>query len=224
MSKVTDALIKELADAINTQSPQQKETRLIGTVIGLHKPEGDTDNTRKYYKVQLDGSEELTPALAACACEIGDRVTVGISNHSATITGNLSSALFIKSANAYIQLIDDGLIIGKVSEDGTRTGGYIKVKNDTIDFYSSGDEMLATYSADSIIFGDGDWPLAEFGTDYIDLLEGNASIEVLRNDVHYVLTLEGMDATGLRAADDYGNKSEVISWADGFVAAALQVY
>lgn len=226
MSKVTDALIKEIADAINTQVPQQKESRLIGTVIGLHKPEGDTDNTRKYYKVQLDGSDELTPALASCACEIGDRVTVGISNHSATITGNLSSALFVKSANAYIQLIDDGLIVGLISEDGTRTCGYVKIKNNTFEFYSASDELLATYGTDRIIFGEYSediWPIAEFGPSFVSLLEDKATIEVLQNDGHYVLTLEGNDATGLRALDDYGNKAEVIAWADGFVAAALQV-
>lgn len=226
MSKVTDALIKEIADAINTQVPQQKEARLIGTIVGLHKPDGDTDETRKYYKVQLDGSDELTPALASCACDIGDRVTVAISNHAATITGNLSSALFVKSVNAYIQLIDDGLIVGRISEDGSRTGGYVKISGDMFEFYSASDELLATYSSDSIIFGEYSedvWPLAEFSPSFVSLLEDKATIEVLQNDGHYVLTLEGNDATGLRAADEYGNKAEVIAWADSFVAAALQV-
>lgn len=226
MSKVTDALIKEIADAINTQVPQQKESRLIGTIVGLHKPDGDTDETRKYYKVQLDGSDELTPALASCACDIGDRVTVGISNHTATITGNLSSALFVKSVNAYFQLIDDGLIVGRISEDGTRTGGYVKISGDMFEFYSASDEQLATYSPDSILFGDYSdevWPLAEFGPSFVSLLEDKAIIEVLQNEGHYVLTLEGNDATGLRAADEYGNKAEVIAWGDRSVAAALQV-
>ena len=236
MSKVTDALIKEIADAINTQQPQSTETRLIGTIDSLYVAPGDTDTSRKYYKVQLDGSDELTPALATCACEIGDRVMVTIGDHSATITGNLSSALFIKSVEAYIQLVSDGLIVGTIDEQGLRTGGYIKLKGQSIEFYSSGGEKLATYGSGSIILGPDASPMATFGTgsivfgptsnplatfspSLVNLLRGAGVIKVDEDK----LLMQGNRATGLRAEDAYGNRAEVAVRAVNGFGAALQM-
>ena len=218
MSAVTDALIKEIADAINTQAPQSKETRLIGTIDSIHT-DGSGDTSRKFYKVKLDGSDTLTPALAACPCDIGDRVMVTIGEHSATITGNLSAALYIKSIGAFIQLVDDGLIVGAISEEGIRSGGYVKIKNSSFEFYSSGDEKLATYNSGSITFGPDDNPLATFSASLVNLLSGQGLIKVIEN----TLLLIGDVATGMRSEDTYGNRAEVVVRGSSPLAAALQV-
>ncbi len=63
------------------EEKQSKETTVYGTVV-------DYDG-RKY--VKLDGSELLTPISTTADAIDGERVTVVIKNHSAIVTGNISS-------------------------------------------------------------------------------------------------------------------------------------
>lgn len=66
-----------------TKDNNKKETTET-TVYGTVKYNG------KYY-VQLDGSDLLTPVKTTTDVEDGERVTVMIKDHTATITGNISS-------------------------------------------------------------------------------------------------------------------------------------
>lgn len=73
-------LISQFVQVTKEESPN-KETTVYGTIV---KYNGD-----RY--VKLDGSELLTPiSMTADALE-GERVTVMIKNHTATVTGNISS-------------------------------------------------------------------------------------------------------------------------------------
>lgn len=63
------------------EEKQSKETTVYGTVVEY--------DGRKY--VQLDGSELLTPISTTADAIDGERVTVAIKNHSAIVTGNISS-------------------------------------------------------------------------------------------------------------------------------------
>ncbi len=73
-------LITRFAKAVNAKEEAKKETTQYGTIK-------EVDN-KKY--VQLDGSEILTPMSTTVDVTDGDRVTVLIKNHTATITGNVT--------------------------------------------------------------------------------------------------------------------------------------
>ena len=64
---------------------EQKEEQKEVTVNGIYK----TINGEEY--VQIDGSEIWTPVTSTVEAETGERVKVMIKNHTATVTGNISS-------------------------------------------------------------------------------------------------------------------------------------
>ena len=66
---------------ITKEEKQSKETTVYGTIVEY--------NGGKY--VKLDGSELLTPISATADAIDGERVTVMIKNHTALVTGNISS-------------------------------------------------------------------------------------------------------------------------------------
>ena len=80
---LSSQLISQFAKTVNAQSNKQKEN-INTTVYG----EAVIYNGQKY--VRLDGSELLTPVETTTSVKDGDRVTVKIENHTATVTGNLS--------------------------------------------------------------------------------------------------------------------------------------
>ena len=74
-------LISQFVKVTNDSKKKVKETTVYGTVkIIEEKP-----------FVQLDGSSILTPATTTSSIRDGNRVTVLIKNHSAIITGNVTS-------------------------------------------------------------------------------------------------------------------------------------
>lgn len=75
-------LISQFVKATSEKKESKKET----TAYGVIKVDGDGS---KY--VQLDGSDISTPVTTAVTVKEGDRVMVMIKNHTATVTGNLSS-------------------------------------------------------------------------------------------------------------------------------------
>ena len=74
-------LISQFVKITNDDKKTKGETFVYGTIVEYN---GD-----KY--VQLDGSELLTPISTTTDTKAGERVTVMIKNHSATVTGNVSS-------------------------------------------------------------------------------------------------------------------------------------
>lgn len=66
---------------VTKEEKQSKETTVYGTIVEY--------DGGKY--VKLDGSELLTPISVTADALDGERVTVMIKNHTATVTGNLSS-------------------------------------------------------------------------------------------------------------------------------------
>lgn len=104
-------LISQLVKATNDKNEAKAgETTVYGTVIDH---EGST-------YVQLDGSSELTPISPTVRVDSGDRVTVLIKNHTAIVTGNISSP----SSNR-TDLQD---IRNTVAEFGTLIGEKVSVK------------------------------------------------------------------------------------------------
>lgn len=79
MSLSTD-LISEFVKATKDDKQPPQETTLYGTIVY----DGKT-------YVRLDGSDLLTPVITTAGTSDGDRVTVLIKDHSAVVTGNVSS-------------------------------------------------------------------------------------------------------------------------------------
>lgn len=89
--ELSHEIVSQFAKVINETKQQNTESIVYGTVK-------TGDNGNKY--VQLDGSDQLTPLsdneqpsldFTTATANEGDRVTVLIKNHTATIIGNLSS-------------------------------------------------------------------------------------------------------------------------------------
>lgn len=78
---LSNDLISQFVKATNDKKDDKKETTVYGEVVEY--------NGEKY--VRLDGSELLTPVTSTADAKVGERVTVLIKNHTATVTGNVSS-------------------------------------------------------------------------------------------------------------------------------------
>lgn len=80
--ELSNDLISQFVKITNDNDVEtKKETTVYGTTV--------EHNGTTY--VKLDGSELLTPISTTAATKPGERVTVMIKNHTATVTGNLSS-------------------------------------------------------------------------------------------------------------------------------------
>lgn len=77
---LSSELASQFAKVTNDSSRNTNGTKLYGTITML----GEAPH------VKLDGTEELTPISRTVEVAEGDRVEVMISNHSATVTGNLT--------------------------------------------------------------------------------------------------------------------------------------
>lgn len=77
-------LIMQFVKATKDPKETQKETIVYGVIVESDKE----SDTRKY--VKIDGSDLYTPIETTSDIRTGDRVTVMIKNHTATVTGNLT--------------------------------------------------------------------------------------------------------------------------------------
>ena len=121
-------LIMQFVKATKDKDDAKKETTVYGTII--------ESNGSQY--VQLDGSELFTPISKTSDVRDGDRVTVLIKNHTAVVTGNLSSP----SARVVdVQLIGD---------DVTAFNTILADKVDTVVFEAER-ARIDTLQADNVI-------------------------------------------------------------------------
>lgn len=74
-------LISEIVKITNDREKEPKETTVYGSIV----KNGDS------VYVRLDGSNVLTPVVTTTDALAGERVTVLIKNHTATVTGNITS-------------------------------------------------------------------------------------------------------------------------------------
>lgn len=119
-------LISQFVKATNDNVKREKETILTyGTIV----KRGDI------LYVKIDGSDLLTPVTSTVNIRDGNRVTVTIKNHNATVTGNITSpsagAEDItdagKTATNFMDLSDSlGLIVGDKTDNILR--GNIQIK------------------------------------------------------------------------------------------------
>ena len=104
--KLSDNVISEFVKMTNdTPSTNTNQSKIYGTAIIYN----DEQN------VQLDGSDLLTPADNTVHIKNGERVTVSIQNHVATIDGNISD---ISASNQHLVSVENDLVNFKVTTEG----------------------------------------------------------------------------------------------------------
>lgn len=146
-------LISQFAKATNDSIKREKSTSIIyGTTI----LRGES------MYVKIDGSDVLTPVSSTVNVRDGERVTVMIKNHTATITGNITSpAANLKdqdnagrTATNYMELTNNyGLVIGDRTGDMLR--GNIQLKAESGGAFIAlrdGTTILAKFSAITKMF------------------------------------------------------------------------
>ena len=112
--KLSDNVISEFVKMTNdTPSTNTNQSKIYGTAIIY--------NDEQY--VQLDGSDLLTPADNTVHIKNGERVTVSIQNHVATIDGNISD---ISASNQHLVSVDNDLVNFKITTEGM----FLKVRDE----------------------------------------------------------------------------------------------
>lgn len=95
---LTNDLISQFVKATNDKTESKKESTVYGTAV---------ENDGSMY-VKLDGSDLLTPMSTTVKATNGERVMVTIKNHTATITGNITSpAARNKDVTGTVELISE---------------------------------------------------------------------------------------------------------------------
>ena len=112
-------LLKAFAQAITEDHPRRSDENSVafGTISVV--------NGEMY--VILDGSEELTPVSKAMDAVDGDRVIVSIRNHSAIVTGNITSPASARTASSFMKLLEQGLVVGELDSDDNPDGVYFLI-------------------------------------------------------------------------------------------------
>lgn len=105
-------LIQQFVDVTNDIQDRNSETFVLATAV--------VSDGKTY--VKIDGSEILTPVKSTTKLNEGDRVTVMIKNHTATVTGNITSPA-----------VDSGEVEKKIDEFGTIIADNIEAQNAKID-------------------------------------------------------------------------------------------
>lgn len=146
-------MVSQFAKIMRDDTKKTDTPSLYGTVVehedGLY--------------VKIDGSDILTPVDTGTILHNDDRVMIGINNHNATVSNNLSnpsiSTVELSEAiEALEQSFIDGYDIGVIhlSAEGiqvtfTEIDGYIKTTSDGV-YISDGKNDLLSYSEDGLIY------------------------------------------------------------------------
>ena len=174
-------LISEFVKITNDKKEKPKEGTVYATIIGS----GDT----KY--VKIDGSDLLTPMDTTTDIEDGERVTVMIKDHKATVTGNITSpSVSSGTVNTVVGnavgenfTVVNSQIENLVAKDSYLENAYIQnsqVVNSKIENLEAADSRIENSVIENFNVIDG---VVQ------DLRATNADIEVLHADFAEIKTL-----------------------------------
>lgn len=157
--ELDSGLLRQFAALANgSKKDKESESTVYGTVV---------KNGGALY-VRLDGSELLTPVSMAMDAESGDRVVVTIKNHTATVTGNITSPASARTATKFMKFTDaDGLVVGDMSDE--KLDNNVQVLSDAVNIRLK-NLILASFSKKRIELGKNSSDAV------IDLLNGLGSI------------------------------------------------
>ena len=137
--ELTDSILKDFADAVNsgpTMTPSDSQ-HIYATVTRVVEDE--------LVYVTINGSELETPAKSLVQVGVGDLVMATMRAHTLTIIGNVSYPALTRVGAIYMTLTDEGLLIGRLSEDNQPIDGYIIVGTNGSSIYNIDGNMLATF-------------------------------------------------------------------------------
>ena len=174
-------LISEFVKITNDKKEKPKEGTVYATIVGS----GDT----KY--VKIDGSDLLTPMDTTTDIEDGERVTVMIKDHKATVTGNITSpSVSSGTVNTVVGnavgenfTIVNSQIENLVAKDSYLENAYVQnsqVVNSKIENLEAADSRIENSVIENFNVIDG---VVQ------DLRATNADIEVLHADFAEIKTL-----------------------------------
>lgn len=101
MSALSKNVISRFAKLTANKDTESKETTVYGTI---------KERNGSMY-VLLDGAEVLTPVTTTVEFKDGDRVSVLLKNHTATVTGNISSPARNESVSDLEQTVKDQAVV-----------------------------------------------------------------------------------------------------------------
>ena len=212
-------LISEFVKVTKDDEKPKSETIVYGTTVVY---EGST-------YVKLDGSELLTPVSTTSSTENGERVTVMIKDHTATITGNMSSP---SARSGDVEDIANELNIGKgkikelIAEDANIKGlleateadiDDLQAKNATItEKLTAAEGDIKNLNTDKLSVRDADIKYATIG----DLEATNAQFNNLGSTYAKITDLNAQQAQ----IDNLGAKYATIDFANINEAAITKIY
>lgn len=191
-SKLSTSLVDEFVKAISSNNDNEKSSSTLKGTVKI------VDGSMF---VMLDGSDILTPANTTVAAKDGNRVEVRISDHSATITGNLSDVSV--GENTAKSIVDgalngfvitnsnfiDGTISGSIFKDGSITG--TKIADSTIESSHISQSTFDKLTGDTIVAVEGQLE---------NLVADNATIKKLETEV---AKIENVTAEEITASTGY---------------------
>ena len=212
-------LISEFVKVTKDDEKPKSETIVYGTTVVY---EGST-------YVKLDGSELLTPVSTTSSTENGERVTVMIKDHTATITGNMSSPSArsgdVKDITNELN-IEKGKIKELIAEDANIKGlleateadiDDLQAKNATItEKLTAAEGDIKNLNADKLSVRDADIKYATIG----DLEATNAQFNNLGSTYAKITDLNAQQAQ----IDNLGAKYATIDFANINQAAITKIY
>lgn len=137
--ELQSSVLKTFADAINNSKDSSKDSvTFYAKVVRI-------DGTDIY--VRLYGADETTQTPATTTVEVGvnDIVMVRMKNHTVTIVGNISYPALTRVGPIYITLTDQGLVVGRLSEDNVPTGNHILITPNDVKLLTVGGAVLASF-------------------------------------------------------------------------------
>lgn len=143
---LSNDLISQFVKITNDSQPPSSETTCYGTIV---------DYNGQHY-VRLDGApdELLTPVITLSEVKEGERVTVLIKDHTAIVTGNMSSPSVgddaRKVATDYIRETTDGFLVGDIQDSVIENNVLIRSEGVDIRY---GDTVLSSFEANTITLG-----------------------------------------------------------------------
>lgn len=204
---LNENLLRMFAKAVNTTT--EKETKMYyGTITDIQ----ETDGVRVPY-VHLDGSQpdSKTPLVEGTEVMEGDRVIVTIENHKAVVMSNITSPASARTAKSYMDLFNEGLVIGEIDNDPTDIDFNVLIKPDGVyirhgvDTDNSEAVVLAKYTGSGIVLGRYNEIVIQASTDQTTVERFNSTDFVLSKAVSSITSIIGETCIDTDTGDTVNN-------------------
>ena len=183
---ISNDLVKQFVQITKDNSPVKTESTVYGTAVEY--------NGQMY--VQIDGSDLITPVETTTELKSGERVTVMIKDHNATVTGNLTNPAAGKNTVANIQ--------GNLDDIGSQITEFEIVIADKV---STKDFEANNAAINNLLVGKADInELNAVSASVRDLEAENANIQTLISNKANIADLTAANA---KIDDLYANKANV---------------